>query len=113
MDTNRIQWDAAFAAFTAASAADAAINAEHKEATANGQDAPEALDDECNRLCDVMVDAAFVLLTIPAPDRAALLWKSEYLFGECTTESTSSPCWAGRVVADYMADVRRLLAQEV
>lgn len=74
--------------------------------------AQTALDAEFERLGDVRHDATWALFAIPAPDHAALLWKTEYLFGADMTASGSSPSWAAHVMDWYMADQRRLLGSE-
>ena len=57
-------------------------------------------------------DAKWAVLDMPAPDHAALLWKANELFGEeCIAEENGScPSWSAKVMANFMADARRLLA---
>jgi len=104
----RAHWDTAFAKMLSACAADDAINARYNAATDADQ---EMLEAEYEQLGEARYEATWALFAIPVPDHDALLWKSEYLFGECTDRAASSPCWASHVVAAYMEDARRLLAQ--
>ena len=89
-------WDAAFAAFKAAQAAVDAIDPE--------ADAWDVADGQRAAL-------AFELVTTPAPDNAALLWKAEHLFGEAADKGEWGPPWHPEMIASYMADVRRLLRE--
>lgn len=106
---NREAWDRAYRAMTIASIADDAINARYEASDTPGRD---ALEDEYERLGEVHYAATWALFAIPAPDHAALLWKTEYLFGDRSSEDGASPSWAAHVMAVYLADTRRLLAQE-
>ena len=49
-----------------------------------------------------------VLLT-PAPDREALEWKINLLFGDAAQEDGYCPTWRMDGVNAFLADVRRLL----
>ncbi len=110
---DRTAWDRAFKAMTIATAEDdanaAGFDAIHDAADKETQDILYA---EFERLGEVRHDATWALFAIPAPDHAALLWKTEYLFGDDMAASGSSPCWAAHVMDWYMADQRRLLGSE-
>lgn len=110
---DRTSWDRAFKAMTVATAEDDAYTAGFDAIyDVAGKDAQTALNTEFERLGDVRHDATWALFAIPAPDHAALLWKTEYLFGDDMTASGSSPSWAAHVMEWYMADQRRLLGPE-
>ena len=49
------------------------------------------------------------LIFTPAPHVAALSWKLEFLFGECTTDGYCDS-WATEIVNAVLADARRLSA---
>lgn len=105
----RLAWDRAFKVMLDAKAEDDAINARYEAADEAGRD---ALEDEYERTGDALSDATWALMLLPAPDSAAFLWKTEYLFGDTIPEGGSSPAWAQHVMTPYMADCRRLLGQE-
>ncbi|MDY7525862.1 hypothetical protein [Sphingomonas sp. 10B4] len=92
-------WDSALAAYEAAQAAVDAIPITEDEGAWNAADTMRA-------------DAAFTLATTPVPDRAALLLKSEQLFGEAADRGEWGPTWHPEMIASYMADMRRLAAVE-
>ena len=110
---DRTAWDQAFKAMTMAVAEDdanaAGFDALHDAADKEAQDILYA---EFERLGEVRYDATWALFAIPAPDHAALLWKTEYLFGDDMGANGSSPSWAAHVMDWYMADQRRLLGPE-
>jgi hypothetical protein len=110
---DRAAWDQAFEAMTIAVTEDDA-NAAGFDALYDGadEDTQTALHAEFVRIGDVRFDATWALFAIPAPDRAALLWKTEYLFGETPQEHGSCPSWSSEVMNWYMADQRRLLGPE-
>ena len=59
---------------------------------------------------DRVAEAAEAVLAMPAPDREALLWKLEYLFGrDLDKGACSTDCWSAEFFAQTMADIRRLL----
>lgn len=105
---DRTEWDRAFKAMLAARDEDNAINARYEAADEAGR---EVLEDEYERLGEVLSDATWVLMLLPAPDSAAFLWKTEYLFGD-TPEGGCSASWNASVMHPYMADCRRLLGPE-
>ena len=110
---DRTAWDQAFKAMTIATTEDdanaAGFDVLHDAADKETQDIFYA---EFERLGEVRYDATWALFAIPAPDNAALLWKTEYLFGDDMAASGSSPSWAAHVMDWYMADQRRLLGSE-
>ncbi len=110
---DRAAWDRAFKAMTIATEEDDA-NAAGFDALYDvaDKDTQTALYAEFERLGEVRYEATWALFAIPAPDHAALLWKTEYLFGDDMTASGSSPSWAAHVMDWYMADQRRLLGLE-
>jgi len=58
-------------------------------------------------------DTQNTLLNLPAPDLAALHWKLEHLFAEGAAEGgDGAEPWAQHVMANLMADVRRLMPKE-
>lgn len=110
---DRSAWDAAFAVMQQAKAADAVINAAYEAAAdTENHELATALTPEWERLGDATRDAEWALFFLPSPDYAALLWKSEYLFGECADRAETSPAWRTDIIAAYMVDVRRLLFGE-
>jgi hypothetical protein len=106
---DRTAWDRAFKSMLDATAEDEAINARYEGADAAGR---EALEDEYERLGEVRYEATWALMDVPAPDNAAFLWKTEYLFGDTIPEGGGSASWAPEVIVPYMADCRRLLGSE-
>jgi hypothetical protein len=106
---DRASWDRAFAGMVAASAADDAINTRYDAADKASK---SALESEWDRLGQVRRAAEWELFELPAPDRGALLWKSELLFGECANDDSGCPPWVGGIMTTYMADARRLLARK-
>lgn len=70
------------------------------------------LNDECERVEDAERAASWALFAIPAPDLAALAWKSEHLFAECVASNRCSDSYAAAELTVYLADVRRLAAME-
>jgi hypothetical protein len=72
----------------------------------------DAATDESERLCKVQCDRESDLITMPAPDLSALLWKLDRLFGEGGGRSTgdSGDAYCGEWIDAVMDDARRLLA---
>lgn len=71
----------------------------------------EAASDEVERLCNVMCDRERALLLMPAPDRGALLWKLERLFGsEVRSEDEFCDSWCPEWINAVMHDAGRLLS---
>lgn len=106
---DRTAWDAAFVTFTTAKDADDAISAAYDAATPTEQ---KRLLDEYERLGAIRSKAQWAVFAIPAPDKAALYWKAETLFGESVDSQDEAPAWRADIIAAYMADVRRLLSGE-
>ena len=70
----------------------------------------EAASNEVERLCNVMCDRERDLLLLPAPDRRALLWKLERLFGsEVRSEDEFCDSWCPEWINAVMQDAGRLL----
>jgi len=108
---DRTAWDQAFKAMTEACAACDTAEAWYDRADAAGT-ATDAMYAEYERYSEAQYEATWALFALPAPDHAALLWKTEYLFGDDMAPSGSSPSWAAHVMDWYMADQRRLLGSE-
>jgi hypothetical protein len=71
----------------------------------------EAASDEVERLCNAMADRERDLLLMPAPDRRALLWKLERLFGlEVRGEDEFCDSWCPEWINAVMHDAGRLLS---
>lgn len=71
----------------------------------------EAASDEVERLCNVKCDRERDLLLMPAPDRRALLWKLERLFGsEVRSEDEFCDSWCPEWINAVMHDAGRLLS---
>lgn len=69
-----------------------------------------ALGEESDRLCNAQCDIESKLIAMPSPDRSALLWKLEHLFGPDAWDSDDfSPSWCAKWVNAVMEDARRLL----
>ncbi|MEG3083699.1 hypothetical protein U1707_08595 [Sphingomonas sp. PB2P12] len=105
---DRTAWDQAFKAMTEANAAYDTAEAWYDRADTEGT-ATDAMYKEYERYGEAQYETTWALFAIPAPDHAALLWKTEYLFGDDMGASGSSPSWAAHVMDWYMADQRRLL----
>ncbi len=101
-------WDAAFAAMEAAKLASDALDAVHENAAPDDQGAAY---DAYDKALTSYVDAIWALIYMPAPDTAALRWKSEYLFGETADQGKDNNCYTAEATVAFMADVRRLLAE--
>lgn len=72
------------------------------------------VNEESDRLCDVQCSIEGTLIEMPAPDRPALLWKLERLFGpEAWDGNDFSPAWCAKWMNTVMNDARRLLAQDM
>jgi hypothetical protein len=110
VEVDRAKWDSAYAVMEAARAADDAHNAFYEAADFASK---AILVPEWERLGGVVDDARWALFEIPAPDKAALLWKSEMLFGESADNGAGSHAWSPGIMTTYMADARRLLAGEI
>lgn len=115
-DTTLIRggWDAALAALTAARAIDDEVTARYDAAcnASSEGEAPEELAQEWERAIDASHHAVWAMMAIPSPDHAALLWKTEYLFGRPIPEGECSASWSRKVMDEYLADARRLLGGE-
>lgn len=105
---DRAAWDRAFKAMLAAQANYDTAEAWYDRADKSGT-ATDAMYAEYDRHSEAHNAATWALFAIPAPDHAALLWKTEYLFGDDMGPYGSSPSWAAHVMDWYMADQRRLL----
>lgn len=96
---DRAAWDQAFKAMTIATTEDdanaAGFDALHDAANKETQDILYA---EFERLGEVRYEATWALFAMPAPDHAALLWKTEYLFGDTPTEGSSCASWSSEVI---------------
>lgn len=69
----------------------------------------EVVDDgKADELCDIECDARWALMRMPAPDRAALLWKLEYLL---QGSNGSLDPYTLENVAQTVEDMRRLLVE--
>ncbi|SFO02053.1 hypothetical protein [Sphingomonas sp. OK281] len=108
---DRTAWDQAFKAMTEANRAYDAAEVWYDRADTAGT-ATDAMYAEYERYGEAQYETTWTLFAIPAPDRMALLWKTEYLFGDHMGANGSSPSWAAHVMEWYMADQRRLLGQE-
>lgn len=104
---DRSAWDRAFAAFTKTKAEAGTVDALY-DATPAGP-ARDALAQKGDHLGETLYEKTWTLFAIPAPDHAALLWKTEYLFGDPIPVEGGSASWAASVMATYLADARRLL----
>lgn len=71
-----------------------------------------AINDECDRLDQIVDNAEHALLLEPAPDVAALWWKLDHLYGAGAgrTEKDDGDGWSADWVNGFMADANRLLA---
>ena len=90
--------------------------AEVRRAWLDHKAAQERLDynaatDQVERLCNLMCDRERDLLLMPAPDRSALMWKLERLFGpEVRNEDDFCDSWCPEWINAVMDDARRLLS---
>jgi hypothetical protein len=110
---DRATWDKVFKAMMIATAEDDAFTVGFDERFKTADKPTQiALDAEFERLGEVRYEATWALFAVPAPDRAALLWKTEYLFGDTPTEGSSCASWSSEVMNWYLADQRRLLGPE-
>ena len=75
----------------------------------------DAINEEWERLDQIADAAQYALLTMPAPDGAALWWKLDQLFGKGggRAEDDDGNGWSAEVVNAFMADAKRLLAGSV
>lgn len=70
----------------------------------------DAINDECDRLCDAQCKCESNLIVMPAPHAAALMWKLEHLFGsESRDEDDCGASWCSEWINAVMRDARRLL----
>ncbi len=66
---------------------------------------------ELDRLCGEQCDLESELITMPAPDLAALRWKLEHLFGpERREPGDFCPSWCASYMNAILADAARLMA---
>lgn len=80
----------------------------------NPDTVPDDVNDEHDRLIDVMCAAEEVVLATPAPDLAALRWKLDKLFvldHSGFDPAGSTPCWSAPYVHQTMLDIVRLLPE--
>ena len=72
-----------------------------------------AIEDEVDRLSDLVCEARWAAIQTPAPHLAALRWKLDQLFGLDARGGVDgeSPVYTSDVVNDFMADVYRLLPE--
>ncbi|WP_066775016.1 hypothetical protein [Sphingomonas sp. CCH5-D11] len=96
----RAEWDAAFAVWRREQERDAAINARHAQAQADGTLSKD-LADEWSASVEPLGEAEWALFATPAPDLAALEWKLALLKNNGMAFDDSQ---AERLIAD----VRRL-----
>jgi hypothetical protein len=72
----------------------------------------DAMNDKYDALVEETCAAESVVITTPAPDHDALLWKMERLFGpDVRPDEDSGDCWCAEWMNSVLADARRLLAQ--
>lgn len=70
----------------------------------------DAASDEIQRRCDLMCDRENELLTMPAPDSHALMWKLERLFGPAVRDNVDyCDSWCAAWINAVMDDARRHL----
>lgn len=70
----------------------------------------DTASDELDRLCNEQCDRESELITMPAPDLAALRWKLEQLFGtERREPGDFSPSWCASYMNAILADAARLM----
>lgn len=106
---DRAPWDQAFAAWQNVKKETDAFDALYAAADETNQN---RMSDAWVQNGDRLYTAEWALFAIPAPDHAALAWKSEKLFGDEVARQQSSACWRADIIAAYMVDVRRLLSGE-
>lgn len=107
--TDRSAWDKAFREFAEVKAASAAVDALYDATPEPGK---RVHANESDRIGEILYEKTRDLFDIAAPDHAALLWKTEYLFGDTPTEDSSCASWSSEVMNVYLADHRRLLGPE-
>lgn len=74
----------------------------------------DAAGEESDRLCDAQCELEGTLIQMPAPDRSALLWKLEHLFGpETRGDDQYSDGWCAAWMNVVMDDARRFLGSNV
>lgn len=108
---DRTEWDRAFKAMLAANAVSDAAEVQWDCAKEAGTET-DALYEEYERHQNAQYDATWALFAMPAPDHAALLWKTEYLFADNHEAGHSTASWSHHVMEWYLADQRRLLGPE-
>lgn len=73
----------------------------------------DATGEESDRLCDAQCAVEGSLIEMRAPDRSALLWKLERLFGpEAWDGDDFAPAWCAKRMNAVMEDARRLLDKQ-
>jgi hypothetical protein len=107
---DRAAWKTAFTALEVVKGAEAEVTARYNAAEASAEGVSDDMDKEWEKAIDATIDAVWFLFAIPSPDAAAFLWKTEYLFGDMIADGNGSPSWSAKVMATFMADARRLLA---
>lgn len=71
----------------------------------------DAVNEESERLIKVMCDRVDDLIEMPSPDRSALMWKLDYLFGPTARdEEDCGDAWCAEWINAVMADARRFLS---
>jgi hypothetical protein len=94
-------------------ALDAVTDYRRRLAEAERSSGYNAASDRSDRLGDVCSEIENELIETPAPDRAALLYKMERLFGpEARGVDNSCPAWCAAWINTVMADAHRLLSGE-
>jgi len=93
-----------------AGAARATLGAYQQRIKAVDRSGIKAISAESDRLADVTARLECALMLMPAPDRTALMWKLERLFGEDQRGSDGDGAAYRKDWTDaWMADARRLL----
>ena len=64
--------------------------------------------EQWDEAASVHTDAAWALVTMPAPDIAAVSWKLDYLFADDVQGDDSNSSYNIEAIATVLADVRRL-----
>lgn len=86
----------------------------HAHLAARSELGYDTASEESERLCNAMCEREGELLEMPAPDREALLWKLDRLFGPDTREQDDfCASWCPQWINAMMDDARRLLASPV
>lgn len=91
---------------------DAVVAWRDADAKADKKSGFTAAAEDCDAAWDAETTAKVRLMKMPAPDRAAALWKLEELFGEraLADEDGQIPPWTVDYAGQFFDDARRLLA---